>query len=190
MVLLKKNDPRRKWRSFKRHAALLGKAVALASLITTLWYCCWLRGWHFSEDDKDIQIGATITTLGVAYSVLVSWILAASHEKYKEVVLAVLKQDKETFLLYRDERMLIAIHVLIGMVSVPLLSMMCMVAYRHALTGAMSVFSVSLVVVAFWLVITLIENPIQSEWFRERIPGDWLTVDIDEHFKLGKHSKK
>jgi Kef-type K+ transport system membrane component KefB len=190
MLLLKKDDPRRKWRSVKRHTALLAKTFTFAAAITCVWYQLWVRGYHFPDDDKDILIGATITILGVAYSILVSWILSTILERYQKVVVSVLKQDKETFLLYRDERMLIAIHVLIGIVSVPLISMMSLVAYKHAVTGAVSVFSISLVIIAFWLVITLIENPTQSEWFRERIPGDWLDVDIDKYFHLGEGRKK
>jgi hypothetical protein len=189
-VLLKKNDPKRKWRSFKRHALLLGETVVFASVTTFLWYQVWIRGYHFPEDDKDILIGAIITTLGVTYGIEVSWILNAIWEKYRKVVICVLEQDKRTFLLYRDERMPIVFHLLIGAVSLPLLCMIGMIAYKHALTGAISIFAVSLVLTLFWIVIAQLENPSKGGWFLERIPKEWLEEDVDKYFNLGAENKK
>ena len=174
MKLSKKNDPVRKWRSIKRHCLLLIRASALASAITFLWYELWIRGCHFPEDVTDIIVGAIITTLGVTYGILVSWILNSIWEKYQKVVISVLKRDKDTFLLYRDERMPIAFHLLIGIVSFPLIGMIGMVAYKHVMTGVISVFAISLVLAAFWLVIAQIEDPTKGGWFLERIPPEWL----------------
>jgi hypothetical protein len=48
---------------------------------------------------------------------------------------------------------------------------------------------VSLIVVAFWMIVSMIENPTTSEWFTERIPHDWLTEDVDTFFELEKNGK-
>lgn len=189
MRLSKKNDPVRKWRSVKRHCLLIFQASALASVITWCWYELWIHGCHFPEDVTDIIVGAIITTFGVTYGILVSWILNSIWEKYQKVVISVLKQDQDTFLLYRDERIPIAFHLLIGIVSFPLIGMIGMVAYEHVVTGAISVFVISLVLATFWLVIAQIEDPAKGGWFLERIPPEWLKVDIDEYFHLGENKK-
>lgn len=159
------------------------------SLATEGWYELWSQGYHFAEDDKDIVIGAVITTLGVLYAILVTWILTAVYDKYKEIVVCVLTQDKDRFLLYRDERLPIVSHLLVGIVSFPLLGMIGLVAYKHALTGAVSVFVVSSILTMVWFVLRQLENPLKTGWFAERIPEEWFAIDIDEHFKLGRHRK-
>jgi membrane protein YqaA with SNARE-associated domain len=185
MELLKKDDPRRKWRSFKRHALLLLKTFSFASATTFLWYEAWVRGYHFSEDDKDALIGAIITTLGVTYGILVAWLLSVIMEKYGKVVICVLEKDKHTFLLYRDERIPIVFHLLIASVSVPLVGMIGMIAFKHVLTGTISVFAVSFILSLIWLIADQLENPSKGGWFRERIPQDWFDEDVDDFFKLG-----
>jgi hypothetical protein len=187
--LLNKNDPTRKWRSFKRHAILVFEVVIISLGVTLAWYSLWKRGYHFAEDDKDVVIGAIITTFGVTYGIQVSWIINTIWEKYQKVVICVLKQDKETFLLYRDERMPIMFHLLIAFVSFPLLGMIGAVDYKHAITGMASVFSVCAVLTLFWIIATQLEDPTKGAWFSERIPTDWLTTPIDEHFHLGQWNK-
>ena len=185
MALSKRRDARRRWRAFKRHASLVLWTLFVSSIVTAAWYAIWIRGVHFAEDDKDVIIGAIVTTLGVTYGILVSWIIGAIWEKYRKVVVCVLEQDKHTFLLYRDERMPIVLHLLIGAVSFPLVGMIGMIAYKHIFTGASSVFAVSMVLALFWRIAAELEDPTKHGWFSERIPPDWLTEDVDEFFKLG-----
>jgi hypothetical protein len=190
MALSKKNDPRRRWRAFKRHARLVLWTFVLAALATAAWYGIWIRGYHLAEDDKDIIIGAIVTTLGVTYGILYSWVLGVIWEKYRKTVIAVLEQDQHTFLLYRDERMPILFHLLIGAVSLPLWGMIGMIAYKHVLTGALSVFAISVVLVLFWRIAVELENPSKGGWFLERIPTEWLTIDVDNYFELDEHRRK
>jgi hypothetical protein len=185
MALSKRNDPRRKWRAFKRHARLVLWTVLCATFATAGWYEVWTHGYHLAEDDKDIIIGAIVTTLGLTYGILYSWVLGVTWEKYRKTVIAVLEKDKHTFLLYRDERMPILFHLLIGSVSLPLWGMIGVIAYKHVLTGAMSVFAISIVLVLFWRIAVELENPSKGGWFLERIDPEWLTVDVDEYFELG-----
>jgi len=185
VALSKKSDPKRRWRSFKRHGALLTKTFILSAIVTYAWYEAWTHGLHFPEDDKDVIIGAVITTFGVLYSITLSWIMIKVWDVYQKIVLAVLEQDKHVFLLYRDERMPIAFHLIIGAVSTPLLGMIGAIAYKHLLTGGISVFVVSLILILSWLVAAQIESPTKHGWFAERIPEDWFTEDIDKFFGLG-----
>jgi hypothetical protein len=189
MPLLKKKDPTRRWRSFKRHAMFLLRAGLAAVAITALWWFCRSRGWCISEEDKEVLLGGFIPTLGVIYGVYIAFLINAAYEKYKEIVVAVLTKDKRTFMLWRDERMLIAMHLQIAIISVPFVGMIGAIGYHSAITGAFMVSCVSLIVVAFWMIVSMIENPTTSEWFTERIPHDWLTEDVDTFFELEKNGK-
>jgi hypothetical protein len=183
--LSKKHDRGRIWRSFKRHTALAAYAIGSALCVTAAWYIAWVHGYHFSNADESILGGAIVTTLGVAYGITAALILNTLWEKYNKVVLCVFKKDKDTFLFYRDERMPIMIRLLLASISLPLIGIVGALDYQHAWSGAAAVFSVSLVLALYWMVATKLEDPAKSAWLAERIPKEWLAVDVDEHFSLG-----
>jgi len=185
MTLLKKNDKRRKWRSFKKNTALFCSAFIVAVIITLAWYVAWINGFHFADE---IDMSAIITTLGVTYGIIATWVLDAIWDKYKKVVISTLHQDKDEFMLYRDERMPIALHLLIIFISLPLLGMIGMIDYHSVTTGIFSVFAVSFILSLFWIVIKHLEDPSRSAWIAERIPADWLEADVDEHFHLDRRA--
>ena len=181
MALLKKNDTRRKWRSFKKNGALAGVALSTAIMVTALWYAARTRGLHFGDET---DVSSIITTLGVTYGIIATWVIDAIWDKYKKVVVATLHQDKDEFMLYRDERLPIALHLLVALISLPLLGMIGMIDYQSAAVGMCSVFTVSFILALFWIVIRHLENPSRSAWITERIPREWFEADVDEHFHL------
>ena len=93
-------------------------------------------------------------------------------------------------MLYRDERLPIALHLLVIFVSLPLLGMIGMIDYQNVPTGIFSVFAVSFILSAVWIVIKHLEDPSRSAWIAERIPADLLKTDIDEHFHLDQHKER
>jgi hypothetical protein len=190
MVPLKKNDPKRKWRSFKRHVRLLFEATLVSVTVTSAWYQCWIRGWYFPEDDKDIVIGVIIAMLLATFTVLLSWIFPSTWEKYQNFVLIAFTQDKDLFMRLRDEKMPIAFHLLIGAVSVPPIIMIGLVPFRHMSTGVAATLGISFLVTMLWLVLDVIEHPLRSEWIRERIEDSWMTEDVDEYWKTRNASKE
>lgn len=182
--LSKKNDLARKLRSLRRHTMLLLKAALVTLLPLLLWYQLWSCDIHFGAGDESVIIGASIATLGLAYGIMASVVLSSIWEKYRKVVISVLRRDEETFLCYRDERMPIMIHLLLAALSLPLLVMIALLPYQHMWSGIASVFSVSFILSLYWIVATELEDPTKSPWFAERIPEAWLSTDIDEYFKL------
>jgi hypothetical protein len=190
MVPLKKNNPKRKWRSFKRHALLLFEATSASVTATTIWYQCWVRGWYFSEDDKEIVVGVIIAMILAMFTVLMSWIFPSTWEKYQSFVLIAFTKDKDLFMRLRDERMPIAFHLLIGGVSVPPIVMIAFVPYKHMITGMATMLLTSFMIIMLWLVLNLIEHPLKSEWIRERIDDAWMTEDVDEYWKRRNAGKE
>lgn len=189
-ILSKKDDIARKWRSFKRHTFILLRAFLATLFPLSLWYQLWLRGIHFGHEDELVIVGAVIATLGVAYGIMASLVLGSIWEKYKKVVISVLKKDEETFLCYRDERIPVMIHLLLAALSIPLLVMIGMLEYQHLWSGIAAVFSVSFILFLYWIVATELENPAKSPWFAERIPEKWLETDVDEYFRLANSLAK
>jgi hypothetical protein len=179
MNLSKRNDPARRWRSFKRHSWFILPPLAVACAAAGVWYLAQAAGLSFSKEDESILIGAVVTTLGVAYAITVTLILGTVWERYQKVVLCILKRDRETFLCYRDERIPVIMYLLIAALSLPLLVIVGGLQYSHVWAGFASVFSVTFVLVLYWHVIVNLQNPLKSVWLAERVPEAWVTADID-----------
>lgn len=185
--LSRKDDTGRQWRSFKRHAFLVCRAFVTALIPVILWRVLRSNEYHFVRADES-AIGFAIATVGVAYGIIAALVLQAVWEKYRKVVIAVFDRDKRTFLMYRDERMPIMIHILLAALSFPLLLLVVMLDYENIFSGIASVFSVSFMIVLYWIIATELENPAKSPWFAERIPKEWLAEDVDKFFALDKNN--
>ncbi len=185
-MLMKRNDPRRRFNSFKKHSLFILQPFIVAMMTTRLWYWFYLNEIHFSHEDEVAITTAIITTLGITYSITASIVFASIWEKYQKVVICILKKDRETFLCYRDERIPIIIHILLLVFSMALIFMIGGLEYHHLASGVASVFVVSLALSLYFVVIVELQNPAKSLWLSERIPQEWLKVEIDKYFDLGK----
>ena len=186
----KKNDFDRRWRSFWRHLWLCAQPFIIAIVAVIFWR--WLRskGYYFCKEDEVVMTGGITATLILAYGITAALVFNSIWEKYKKVMVCVLLQDKQTFLLYRDERMPIIIHLFLFFLSVLLVGMILMLNYQKELSGAVAVFSVSFIITLYWIVMIQLENPEKSPWLAERVPSEWLKEDIDKHFFEENNKKK
>lgn len=184
VVLSKKHDWKRRGRSFVRHAFLLSKPLSIAAASTALWYKLHLRGIYFARVDESILMGAVLTMLSVIFSITAALVLNTIWEKFRIVGLAVLRRDRETFLLYRDERMPVVLHLLLFAFTLPIIGIIGLLDYRSIPTGMFAVFSVTFVFALYWLVVIVLEDPVKSPWLKERIPAEWLSADVDAEFKF------
>jgi hypothetical protein len=190
MTLLKKKDVARRWRSFERHFILIMKPFLIALLVLMMWDWLRFRGYHFPKEDEPIMISTVITIIGIVYGVIAALIINSVWGKYKKVVICILEKDKHTFLMYRDERMPIMIHLFLFSLSAPLLGLVIMLNYKEQWTGTVAVFLVTFILSLYWIVLIQLDNPLKSAWFAERTPKDWLTEDIDDYFNLDPNNKK
>jgi hypothetical protein len=190
MKLSKRDDLGRRWRSFKRHTFLLLQPLIIALLMTLLWDELWKRGLHFSEHDEVILTSAIIVTLGVTFSITAAVAFTSILDKQRQVVQSVIKKDKDTFLIYRDERLPIVVHLVLGSLSISIIGMVMLLGYHEEQTGLASVFLVTFSISLYFIVGTELQNTAKSAWFAERIPIEWLTIDVDDHFKLAEQHQE
>ncbi len=187
-ILSKREDVARRWRSFQKHVWLLLQPFAAAlAAVAAWWFLLRERGIHLPKEDEVVILAGPLLFLSVAYGITVATTFESVWEKYQTVVKSVLKRDKDTFLCYRDERIPIVLHLLIISFSVPIMVIVALVEYHAASTGFLAVFSTAFVLTLYWVVVAELQDPSQSLWFAERIPAEWLTADIDEHFKLDEN---
>ena len=89
-----------------------------------------------------------------------------------------------------DERIPIAMHLLLGACSIPLLAMIGLLEYKYFWSGAATVFVVCFSVSLYWIIATRLQNPSKSAWLAERVPAEWHTIDVDAHFELDKDKRE
>jgi hypothetical protein len=101
------------------------------------------------------------------------------------VTRSVLLHDQETFLMYRDERLPIITHLLLGALAILLIATLCLVDYHDLCIGIFAVSTVTFGASLYLVVAIELQDPVKSPWFAERIPLEWLTKDVDVYFRLG-----
>ncbi len=170
---------------------LLCQPFFAAMLAVVAWYHLSKAGIHFPKADEAVLTTAVVATLAITFSIIAALVLNSIWEKYQKVVIAVLEQDEHKFLLYRDERIPIVLHLLLASLSAPIIGMVMLLEYKGFWSGAASTFCITFAISIYWLVVVQLESPAKSPWFAERIPPEWLIADIDKHFKLERtHQKK
>ena len=195
MKLSKRDDIGRKLRSVVRHTLMLTRPAIITALTAMGWWFFRDAGYYFPENEPFEAIVTVILVLGVPFGILAAEAVRTAWNKHAQVTTSVLTRNRRQFLLYRDERILTAMHVLLAVFASLVIVVVSFFHYKEAWVGLMMVtvttFSLSLV----WSVIEQLENPRLSPWIRERIPAEWFEEDVDKFFLLevknnGRHKKK
>lgn len=191
-ILSKKGDIDRKLRSVVRHTLMLARSVVITALTAAAWWFLRDSEYYFPENEPFEAIVTVILVLGVPFGILAAEAVRTAWNKHAQITSSVLTRNKRQFLLYRDERILTAMHVLLAVFAALVILVVAFFHYKEAWVGLMMVaattFSLSLV----WSVIEQLENPRLSPWIRERIPPEWFEEDVDKFFLLenGRRQRK
>lgn len=184
MKLSKKGDIGRKLHSVVRHTLMLARPVIITALTAAAWWFLRDSKYYFPENEPFEAIVTVILVLGVPFGILAAEAVRTAWNKHAQITASVLTRNKRQFLLYRDERILTAMHVLLVVFAALVILVVAFFHYKEAWVGLMMVaattFSLSLV----WSVIEQLENPRLSPWIRERIPPEWFEEDVDKFFLL------
>lgn len=192
MFLKLSRDPKlhvRRVKALKRHIPLFTKPAIVSAVALGVWHLLRYFGIHLDKSSEVPVTAAVIPTLGITYSIIAALVLNAVWEEYRKVSVCVITDDRDTFLLYRDERIPLMIHLLLGVLSLFLIGSIMLIDYDHIWSGRCSVFSITFACVLYWVVATELDDPARSVWFKERIPQEWLEIDIDV-YRAEKAKKK
>jgi hypothetical protein len=179
MKYLKRDSTARRIRSIWRHIMLLLPPFLAAATVMFVWAKCRSMGIQFPKEDE-----LTLTAVGVAvpavlFSILAAMLITESYGRYKVLTSCILRHDKKEFLLYRDERFPVLLHILQIALSTPIIVIAMGLKYESSWSGGFVVFSAAFVITLYWVAIIELQNPAKSPWFAERIPKEWLIADVD-----------
>ncbi len=156
------------------HLGLLVKPAIVGSLIGLIWYFVFFSlDWHFREADESAFTDSVIPVIAMFHAIVAGHILNKVWEEYKVVRRCLRDKDKATFMRCRDDRIPIAIHLLLASMSIVIQAMTLLIHFERPFAGVAANFSVAFVLTLYWEVATNLDNPLKGVWYRE-IPRDWL----------------
>ncbi|MEK7447752.1 MAG: hypothetical protein AAB632_03105 [Patescibacteria group bacterium] len=169
--------------------------ASIGILVVVVWYFWfWKNGISFGESDSEILLLLTGPLLMLAL-LFVGGLAYTNVEKRKtRAVIATMTRDKESFLINRDERTSNVVLVFLASVIIFLVAQAMLTHWGDVYAGSFAVFICTFVGAKFWTIVVHLDNPVKSSrWLAERVPSEWLDIDIDQHFSLNgseKSSKK
>lgn len=188
-ALSTRNDPIRRLRSFWRHTTQTFQSLVFALEAVIIWGPAREAGLHFLRED-DPYLFCAFGGFFFVWSTMAGWLFIKVDGKKAKLVQAVLTQDEHTFMIYRDERLAIAMHMFLGFISGSLLILIAGMDYHSKVLGVTLVFILTFCLSFYWIFITKLDDPTLSPWFLERIPKHWLTQSVDVYFRLTEQSEE
>lgn len=179
--LSKLHDTQRRWESFLHQTRLLGTSFASSYIVVFLWNTVFRSNdIHLPHEDEAVLIAIGIAVPVMLFSILAAMLITESYKRYKKIAEYILTQNKKSFMVIRDEKFPIIIHVLQFFLSLVIIEVTLLLTYTSFWSGVVVVGSTTFVISLYWIAILGLQNPLRSPWFKERIPEHWLTADVDE----------
>lgn len=178
-----KRSLERKFRSFLKNMWTTTEVCLLSVVLVVLaGRIVFGGGFYFSAKEEVVITAGPIALLVLGYGITAGLVFNTVWEKYRTVMMSVLRGDRTAFLENRDERIPVVLYVLLGIFSFMLITLIGMLRFEHFGSWIVCEMSVAMVTSFFWVLTAKIDNPCTSSWLLERVDKEWLTADIDKEF--------
>ncbi|MFA6251539.1 MAG: hypothetical protein WC603_02855 [Candidatus Paceibacterota bacterium] len=174
----------RKWVTIKRHSPVVTKSIYAGIISALVWgMTIYHFDWSFPKEDENAILFISLMFSAFTYVIFAGYAVNKVLDEYKIVSKAVVKNDLETFLLYRDEQLPILIHLPVAGITFVFVFFVMFFPFSSAWIGGISVFSVVFMVTLIYKVVMELDNYENSIWFKEKIPPEWYKINIERYFK-------
>jgi hypothetical protein len=172
-----------RWASFRRNAVRVLAPFVIASLMTAIWSFCRAHGWYLPKD-ADMMLSTAVLVLAAIFAIAAAMVLNGTWERSRKIACYVLTNDKKAFMEVRDEKLPIAMHLVLAALALSVLALLGAADYPTQASGTIIVFSAWFTILLYFVVVIELQDPTTSVWFQARIPQDWLDEKVDTYFKL------
>jgi hypothetical protein len=177
------------WVIFRRHFPLLLKPFIAGTIALLFWeYIIHQFNLSLPKEAENPVLFIGVFLLALIYALFAGYAISKVLDEYKEISKAVVKNDIDSFLLYRDEELPILVHLLIGTISFFIIFFTILFPYHCEMLGMLINFIVVFIFTLVYVIVRELDDYYRSIWFKEKIPKEWYEVNIAEHFK--KEEKK
>ncbi len=176
--------PRRRfWASMRLIGILLISPIAVAACTTVLWHYCY-QNRLFLPDPLHAVRDTSILVFAAIYAIPAGLMLEVIWTRNREISRLVLTRDKHRFMLIRDEAIPVPVYLVLAFPAAGILLLLGTVEYPTAATGEIYIFGTSITFILHFEVVLVLQNPATMPWFRQRIPTEWLSTEVDEYFRV------
>jgi hypothetical protein len=177
-----KRDQASRVATLQRNALRMLGPSLFAVATTGVWHVCHRLGWYFDKD-AEVMLNTAIVVNAAIFAIAAALILNGVWERSRDIARYVLTRDKQAFMEVRDEKIPIAMHLVLGVLGVSVLVMLGAGHYPSTASGCLIMFATSFALSLYFVVTTELQEPTRSVWFETRIPEDWTTASVDAYFK-------
>lgn len=174
----------RNWEVVKKHVPLILKSFFSALIFVIIWICIlYPFDIHFDKKNND-DIRFLVYPFAILSYVFFAGIAIDSVLKeYKILSRAVTGNNKDLFLIHRDEQLPIKIHIFVATPSLIIIFYLMLYDYQGSVLFASSViFFVTFLLILSWNIANEIDDFKKSTWFQERVQKEWYEIDVHKYF--------
>jgi hypothetical protein len=137
---------------------------------------------------SDLPMTSILPILGIVYGFFAGLTINTVWNEYKIMSTSVVTKNKDLFLQYRDEQIPIMLHILVGGIALVIQVLIILIDYENKYAAEIFIFSSAFLLTLTAIVVMEFDDPQSSTWFKEKIPADWLTINIEEYFTQKNNS--
>jgi len=168
----------------RKYAAIILKPVLLGVGVMLFWrYVLYENGIYFNQDAETPILYLIIPLVGFIYVIFASIAVNTALDKYKAITKSVTQADIEAYLLHRESKTPVLIHILIGAPSLILVLLAVLFNYPDLHIGAVAVFAVVFVVSQTWIIVMELDNFHTRKSFKAQVPEHWHATDAKMFFR-------
>lgn len=166
-------------KSIMKHAGLVVQSILMALIAVLASYGFQhFADTHFHAEDRELVITGPLALLAILHSIIAGHMFMDVLRRNREVRACVIKEDKQTFQINWEVRLPGFAKFFLACLSTILVLFVSLINFHSEWTSDLSVFSVTFVLSTYWVMITELEDPVNSAWFDIEIPTEWL-IEID-----------
>jgi hypothetical protein len=186
-------NPNRNWQSrfasLRHNMWLMFETFFVSCIITFLWTLCYRSKWpfHVHHEPDLIMVNTAILVCAAIFAFIAATLFAQVRARSVLLSRAVLLHDEVEFMLSRDEKVQIMMHVVVAFFGFAVLSLSSVVAYSQLWVGAMIIFLETSSIVVYFTAMFEMQEIKNSTWFVTHTPTQWLMQDAVQFFKEHKN---
>ncbi len=171
--------------SIFKQIRLTWRPVLVTGGMMLFWYwVMWPSQIKIAPGDSERLLLFSAVALMLALFFISGFLYAKIDDRRDKVVKAILKKNKKKFLMLRDERTPNFSLVFQGTLSILLVAHALLLPWETVWGGLSAVGTITFIGAKLWVLITHLDDPVgSSKWIQERVPDDWMAIDVDEFFK-------
>ena len=186
-------NPNRSWASrlatLRHNVWLIAETMTVALIITVLWALCYRSKWpfHAHHEPDLIMINTAILVCAAIFAFVAATLFAQVRQRNLLMSRSVLLGDELEFMLNRDEKVQIMMHVVVGFFGFSVLALSAIVAYSELWVGAMIMFLETSCIVVYFIAMFEMQDIRNAVWIKANAPEVWMTQSSSKFFK--EHQK-